>query len=356
MNQIKAYLYLEDGTFLEGVFFGKIGEVKVELVFNTAMTGYQEILTDPSYKEQGVLMTYPLIGNYGINDFDYESSQAHLKAFLVREKCDQPSHYLANTTLDQYLKDQGVVGVSNIDTRMLTKKIRQQGTMKCHISADPRCFSVSEVKAYQIPNDLAAQVSVKEKKIWKNKGTRIGILDLGCKNGIIRKLSELNCELILYPYHTSAKEILNDQLSALLISNGPGDPKNNISVIQTVQKLIGKLPLWGICLGQQILALALNGDTYKMKFGHRGGNHPVRHLRDNKVFISSQNHGYAVDRKSLNEHVTLTYENVNDNSLEGFECSKFQIKAVQFHPEESPGPVDGSVIFANWLQSLNRKD
>lgn len=349
---MKALLYLEDGTKLEGKSFGASKTVIGELVFNTGMTGYQEVLTDPSYREQIVVMTYPMIGNYGINKVDNESNEVQVKAYIVREYSEIPSHYESCETIDNFLKKNDIPGVYDVDTRMLTKKIRDKGSMKCLITTEARDDYQELIDSYNLPKDVVSRVSRKSKEYFPGNDKKIGILDLGVKEGIVGNLRKTGCEVVIYPYNTTKEEIAKDNLDALLLSNGPGDPKDNTEVIQLAKDIMGTMPLWGICLGHQIIALALGGDTYKLKFGHRGSNHPVMNIKTGKILISSQNHGYAVEEESLSSEVIKTYTNINDNTLEGFDYPEHHIKAVQFHPEEGPGPLDGHVIFKDWIDSL----
>ncbi len=349
---MNAFLYLEDGTELVGEAFGARTTCISELVFNTGMTGYQEVLTDPSYHGQAVVMTYPMIGNYGINPHDFESDRIHLKALVVREHSEAPSHYLSTSTLDAYLAVHGIPGVAGVDTRMLTKRIRRQGTMPCLIAHEPVSDAMEQLRAFAMPRDLALRASTSAKAVLPGSGIRVGLLDLGHKRGMVRELQRLGCEVVIYPYGVETAELLGDDLDALLLSNGPGDPKDNGHHVRLVKSLFGQLPLWGICLGHQILALALGADTFKMKFGHRGSNHPVLYLPTNKVFISSQNHGYAVEPGSMGRHMHQTYVNVNDHTVEGFDCPAYRVRAVQFHPEEGPGPLDGHRILAEWVSSV----
>lgn len=352
---MKAYLYLEDGSCFEGTAFGAIRESMSELVFNTGMTGYQEILTDPSYGAQTVVMTYPIIGNYGINENDFESSGICLEGLVVREYCHTPSHYQGEKTLDQFLKEYDVPGIYGVDTRMITKKIRNHGVMKCLLAYEEGTDYMEKLAQYKMPTDLGERFGTKEKVVHEGTGLKVGVLDMGCKRGILELLKNSGCQVYQYPWNTPAQEMLDDGLGALLVSNGPGDPKDNKSVIETLKSLVGKMPLRGICLGNQLLALALGADTYKMKFGHRGGNHPVIHLPTGKVMITSQNHGYAVEESTLDSHGEITYRNINDGTVEGFKNGKLDVEAVQFHPEEGPGPEDGRVIVAQWVESLEVK-
>ncbi|PAB60669.1 glutamine-hydrolyzing carbamoyl-phosphate synthase small subunit [Anaeromicrobium sediminis] len=352
---MKASILLEDGTILEGISFGSKKTIVGEIVFNTGMTGYEEILTDPSYAGQVVVMTYPLIGNYGINLEDKESEKVQPKALIVKEYINHPSNYRSIKNLDEYLEENNILGVSNVDTRMLTKKIREKGVMKCLITTETiSSFMKEQLDNYTFPKDIVSKVSIKDKKIIENKNStiNIGLVDFGVKKSIVDKLVENGCNVTIYPHNTKASEILEDNLDGLFLSNGPGDPKDLDNVIENIKNLIGKMPLYGICLGHQLLALVLGADTYKLKYGHRGSNHPVMNLLNNKVIISSQNHGYAVDEKSLTNEMEITYKNLNDDTIEGFMVKDKFIKSVQFHPEAGPGPVDGNVIIKEWIDEI----
>ncbi|QUI23923.1 glutamine-hydrolyzing carbamoyl-phosphate synthase small subunit [Vallitalea pronyensis] len=349
-----ALLVLEDGTVLTGKSFGATTTVIGELVFNTGMTGYTEILTDPSYKGQVVMLTYPLIGNYGINDEDMESSEIQVSALVVKSYDPIPHHWQCKENIHNYLVKHNIPGIYGIDTRMLTKKIRTRGTMKCMVTTDINHEELlQQVAEYPLPTNVVEQVSIKNVEHIGGQGKKIGVIDLGVKRGIIKQLRNLGCDIHVFPQDTPVDTIMQFNLDALLFSNGPGDPKDAVKPIETAKALIGKLPIWGICLGHQILALALGGDTYKLKFGHRGSNHPVIELQTNKVFISSQNHGYAVDESSFTNHMVKTFENVNDHTVEGFNCLPQQIYTVQFHPEEGPGPEDCHAIFHDWLNRIS---
>lgn len=351
---MKAKIILEDGTILEGQGFGADTTVCGEIVFNTGMTGYQEILTDPSYAGQIVTMTYPLIGNYGVNDEDIESDRVQVSGFVVKEYSEVPNHWQCKKTIDEYLKENNILGVSGVDTRMLTKKIRTKGTMKCMITTKEVTEDMlKELEDYKFPKDIVKQVSSKKFLRFSNTGKKIALIDLGIKKGIIKQLTNLDCDVTVFPHDVTSKELLEGEFDAILFSNGPGDPKDAKEAIETCKELLGVKPLWGICLGHQVLALALGADTYKLKFGHRGSNHPVIELESGKVFISSQNHGYAVKNDTFTDDMEITYLNVNDDTIEGLKSDKYNVISVQFHPEEGPGPEDAHYIFKKWVDTLN---
>ena len=350
-----AKILFEDGTLINGTAFGAKGTAIGELVFNTGMTGYQEILTDPSYAGQIVVMTYPLVGNYGINDDDVESDSNKVKCFVVKEFAKNASNWKSTESLSEYLRENNILGICDIDTRMLTKKIRNKGTMNCLITTeDITEETIEKLNQYSFPKDIVSKVSRKDVKIIKGKNRKIGVVDFGVKSGIIEQLRAMECEIYILPWNIKPDNILNYKFDALLLSNGPGDPKDLDIVIQNIKHLIGKLPLFGICLGHQLLALALGGETYKLKFGHRGSNHPVIDLRTNKVIMSSQNHGYAMVNDYPNI-IEITHKNVNDDTIEGFVCLKYNIAAVQFHPEAGPGPQDAHYIFQQWIDKLGEE-
>ncbi|MFH0771150.1 MAG: glutamine-hydrolyzing carbamoyl-phosphate synthase small subunit [Candidatus Omnitrophota bacterium] len=352
---MKAYLVLEDGSVFKGESLGSGGEAFGELVFNTSMTGYQEILTDPSYKGQIVTMTYPLIGNYGANDEDIEADRPWVEGFVVREASKIASNFRAKYSIEDYLKKHNITAIQNVDTRAITRRLRLKGAMRSAISTvDLNGDSLlKRVKASTglIGRDLVKEVGCKEPFDWNlSAGERenfyIVAVDCGMKLNILRNLSRIGCKVKVMPSTATAEEILALKPNGLFLSNGPGDPQGVPYHIETVRKLLGKLPIFGVCLGHQILALALGGKTYKLKFGHHGGNHPVMDLRTKKVEITAQNHGFAVDIDSIpDKDVSLTHINLYDKTVEGMEHSKLPIFSVQYHPEAGPGPHDAVYLF-----------
>ena len=355
-----ATLILADGTVLKGESFGSIGGFEGEIVFNTSMVGYQEILTDPSYAKQIVVMTYPEIGNYGINDFDFESENPSLVGFVVKNYSKQDSHYKSKETLSEYLRKKNIIALEGIDTRSLVEKIRETGCMGAFITSNNVDDSfieekIKELKSFKISDNIIADVSTKSKYIYSPHGSiNVAFVDYGAKNGILKSLAKRNCRLTVFPASVNAKEILDGNFDVVFLSNGPGDPADFKFQISQIKELMGKIPIFGICLGYQLLALSAGATTYKLKYGHRGANHPVINLENNKVMITSQNHGYAVDIESLPKIIRPTYKNLNDDTLEGFEISSLNIYAVQFHPESNPGPEDASVIFDEWVNIMQK--
>jgi len=365
---MQAFLVLEDGKVFKGSSFGSCGERTGEVVFNTSMAGYQEIITDPSYKGQIVVMTYPLIGNYGINKEDAESRQPFLEGFVVKEYSKIASNWKNEQSLGEYLKANNILGIEGIDTRELTLHIREKGAMKAVLStvdADQASL-IKKAKSCRglVGVDLVKEVSIVRKYNYtqlKDAKYKVVVLDCGVKYNILRKLLSNKCSVTVLPAQATSEEILAAKPDGLLLSNGPGDPAAVVYVVKTVAKLIGKVPIFGICLGHQMLGLALGGKTYKLKFGHHGANHPVKDLKTGKVFITSQNHGFCVDIDSLNKkEIELTHVNLNDGTLEGFRHKKLPIFSVQFHPEASPGPHEAEYLFAEFTKlmqkSKKRKD
>lgn len=350
---MKAKLILENGVEFEGKAFGHVKETVGEVVFNTGMTGYQEVLTDPSYYGQIVTMTYPLIGNYGINIDDMESDRMKVRGFIVREKCEKPSNWRCEFELEDYMRQNRIIGLEGIDTRALTKMIRNQGTMKGIITVRELSPSQIAQKLRAFHNTTAVrEVTRKEISQVEGKKMHIAVMDFGIKNNIIRSFQKRGCKLTIFPAYSAAEEILAYRPDGIFLSNGPGDPKDLDSVIEEIKKMIGKKPITGICLGHQLLALALGGDTQKLKFGHRGCNHPVKDLVQNRVMITSQNHGYVVTKEGLPQEVEITHINLNDQTVEGLKDLKHRIFSIQFHPEACPGPHDTDGLFDEMIQAM----
>ncbi len=354
-RQRKAKIALEDGMVFVGFSFGATDERYGEVVFNTSMAGYQEILTDPSYKGQIVAMTYPLIGNYGVNPEDIESRKSFVEGFVVKEFSRIASNWRSQKSLKEYLEENNIVGIESIDTRALTRHIRLQGAMKAVISSrdlnEKRLIEKARSSPGLIGRDLVKEVTSNRVQNWSEKGGyKVVVIDCGVKLNILRELVNNGCQVTLVPAKTEAEKILNMKPDGVLLSNGPGDPAGVPYVVETVGKLIGKLPIFGICLGHQMLGLALGGKTYKLKFGHHGANHPVKDLKTGKIAITVQNHGFCVDMDSLNrDEIQITHINLNDNTLEGMRHKKLPIFSVQFHPEASPGPHDALYLFKEFV-------
>ncbi|MBR3359017.1 MAG: carbamoyl phosphate synthase small subunit [Solobacterium sp.] len=347
----KAWLVLSDGTVLEGTGFGAETECTGELVFTTNMCGYIETLTDPSYAGQIVLQTFPLIGNYGIIPSDYEGEPA-LKGYVVREYCDTPSNFRAEKTLDAFLKEKGIPGIAGIDTRHVTRILREYGVMNAAIvSAVPE--DLSFLQKYAV-SDVLKDVSVQENELFpaEEKKYTVVLLDCGAKRNIIRELNARGCDVIAVPYDTKAEEILSYQPDGIMLSNGPGDPAENTGTIREIGRLLGRVPLFGICLGHQLTALAAGAETYKMKYGHRGANQPVRDLVTGRTWITTQNHGYAVDTESLPSFAKVRMINANDDSCEGIDYPEHRCFTVQFHPEACAGPKDTGYLFDRFIQMM----
>ena len=357
MQPNTAILLLNDGKKFEGKKLGHLGETIGEVCFNTGMTGYQEILTDPSYCSQIVTMTSPHIGNYGINKEDVESNKIQVSGFVIKEESIVPSNWRSTSSLDEYLKKNKIVGIQDIDTRSLTRHIRDQGAMNGIISSVDNDLVNLSNKLKKAPSmnglDLAKTVSTKKVYKWSQTGKfKVAAIDYGIKHNILNILKDNNCEVTVFPAQTSAKEILDFNPDGIFLSNGPGDPSAVTYGIEMVKSLLGSKPIFGICLGHQILSLALGAKTFKLKFGHRGINHPVKNLETEVVEITSQNHGFAVDLNSLPENVVATHINLNDNTNEGIECKEFKAFSVQHHPESSPGPHDSRYLFDKFINLM----
>ncbi len=360
---MRALLALEDGTVFFGNTFAGEGEASGEVVFNTSMTGYQEVLTDPSYKGQIVTMTYPLIGNYGINSQDVESSRIQVEGFVVREYEPMPSNWRSEETLADYLNQKGIIGVEGIDTRALTRHIRLSGAMKGVISTndlDPDSL-VKKARASLglVGRDLVKEVTCHKPYQWPREhgaGFKVVALDCGMKFNIARSLAQRGCNVTVAPAHTSAEEIRAINPDGIVLSNGPGDPDPVTYAVDTIKRLIPEYPMFGICLGHQLLGLAFGGKTYKLKFGHRGANHPVKNLLTGKVEITAQNHGFCVDIESIKDpEVEITHINLNDQTLEGMRHRTLPILSVQYHPEASPGPHDARYLFDEFISYMDSK-
>ena len=355
-EKMKAFLILEDGHVFTGRSIGSTREAVSEIVFNTSMTGYLEVLTDPSYAGQAVVMTYPLIGNYGICYEDMESERPWVDGFIVRELSRMPSNFRSEDTIQNFLEKNDIPGICGIDTRALTKILRESGTMNGMITTDEN-YNMDEVmkklKAYST-GDEVSKVSCREKKVLPGDGYKVALLDLGAKKNIARSLNERGCEVTIYPSSTTAEEIIASRPDGIMLSNGPGDPKACVQVIKEIRKLYEtEIPIFAICLGHQLMALANGGKTYKLKYGHRGGNHPVKDLQTGRVYISSQNHGYAVDADSIPESVAVpAFVNVNDKTNEGMSYVGKNIFTVQFHPEACPGPQDSGYLFDRFMDMM----
>lgn len=349
---MKAILALEDGTQFMGESFGATGSCLGEIVFCTGMTGYEETMTDPSYIGQIVTMTYPLIGNYGINGEDGESDKIHLKGFIIRELCDYPSNFRAQETLHQYLARNNIIGIKGIDTRALTRILREKGTMNGVISTDPD-FRIEDwiqkIHEYKLYKPVE-QATTKEVLHYEGKGKRVAVIDYGIKHNIIKCLLKRNCEVYVFPATSTANDILSVDPDGIMLSNGPGDPKDCVFQIEVIKELLGKKPIFGICLGHQLTAIANGGDTAKLKYGHRGGNHPVKDLEKDRTYITSQNHGYAVLADSLSpEKAVVSHININDGTVEGVKYLDSPTFTVQFHPEGSAGPHDTEFLFDTFI-------
>jgi carbamoyl-phosphate synthase small subunit len=357
LSMKQARLALEDGMIFYGESFGAPGTVGGEVVFNTGMTGYQEILTDPSYSGQIITMTYPLIGNYGLNRFDYESAHPFARGLVVREYCEMPSNWRSEICIDDFLKQYQIPGICGIDTRALTKYLRTEGTMKGIITteadSDPELLAKVKALPALSGQNFVKTASATQPYTVGNGSKPVVLIDYGAKGNIIQCLVDRGCKVTVVPCDTTSSAILDLNPAGIMLTNGPGDPKDVSYAVATVKKLIGKLPVFGICLGHQIIGLALGGDTYKLKFGHRGGNHPVKDLSTGKVSITSQNHGFAVLPESLDpDEVIISHRNVNDATVEGLRHKYLPVFSVQYHPEAAPGPKDSEYLFDEFVGYL----
>lgn len=355
----KAALVLEDGTSYEGHLFGGERFTSGEVVFNTSMTGYQEMLTDPSYAGQILVLTYPVVGNYGISDVSFESQRIQVSGFVVREQCAQPSHWQSRATLQQFLADSGVPSLYGVDTRAITRHLRQRGVMMgaiaCEQSPDEALSRLRSMPRYD-SIDFVGKVSTRALYQWEpatkrdNLGPHIVVIDCGLKRNILRILDSLGCRLTVVPWTCSPEQILGLRPDGILLSPGPGDPLLLDSVVATVKSLVGSKPIMGICLGEQLIGRAFGAKTFKLKFGHRGGNHPVQDLKTGKVHITAQNHGYAVDADTLRNGLEVSHVNLNDGTVEGLRHRQLPILSIQYHSEASPGPRDNLYLFEQFLE------
>ena len=350
-------ILLEDGQEYYGYGFGATGDKVLEIVFNTSMVGYQEILSDPSYTDQAVVMTYPLIGNYGMAEEDYESAHPSIGALIVREYNDEPSNFRSAATLGEVMKKYGIVGVWGVDTRKLNRSIRDFGSRRALVTdaATPRENGLQLLKESSLPTDAVSRVSRKTPAEIPAEQARfhVAAIDCGMKQNIVRSLNKRGCSVTVVPWDTTAETIRSLQPDGVFISNGPGDPTDVPQTIETIRQLLGTVPIFGICLGHQIISLAYGARTYKLKFGHRGGNHPVKNLETGKIEITSQNHSYAVDRDSLTQTpLKVTHINLLDNTIEGVKCEKDRVFSVQYHPESAPGPQDCAYLFDRFIHMM----
>lgn len=355
----KRYLILEDGTVFQGNAFGSDRASHGEVVFTTGMTGYQETLSDPSFYGQIVTFTYPLIGNYGINSDDFETITPVIRGMVVRELAKHPSNFRCEITLDEYLQSQDIPGIEGIDTRKLTRIIRSKGAVRAILTAADEDVNIEEIVSQlnETPylKNHVKEVSTKMLFPSPGRGKRVVLMDFGMKNGILRELNERDCDVIVVPYNTSAEKILSFRPEGIMLSNGPGNPADVTEAIETIKELMGKVPMFGICLGHQLLALASGAKSFKLPFGHRGANHPVKDLTTGRVHITSQNHGYAIDEKSIEgTDLEVTHVSLNDGTVEGLRHKKYPIFSVQYHPEASPGPEDANYLFDQFIELMEQ--
>lgn len=361
MKEFNKKIVLEDGEEYLGYGFGANVESICEIVFNTSMVGYQEIVSDPSYTYQMVVMTYPLIGNYGITDDDYETGKPSIGGLVVREYNDHPSNFRYTKTLSEYLEENNIPGIYVVDTRKITRSIRDKGSRKVIITdiSTTKEEAIEKIKNYQIPKDAVSKVSCKKKWYARTANAKYNVVavDCGIKLNIVRNLNKRKCNVTVVPYNTTAEEVISLKPDGVFLSNGPGDPEDVKEVISLVKELKGKYPIFGICLGHQMISLAYGAKTYKLKFGHRGGNHPVLNLKTDKIEITSQNHSYAVDEESLKStKLEATHKNILDNTIEGVECKKDRIFSVQYHPESAPGPQDSGYLFDKFINIMKGEE
>ncbi len=359
MEGLNRKLVLENGSIYYGTGFGAADSRVCEIVFNTSMVGYQEIVSDPSYTGQGVVMTYPIIGNYGVTDEDYETKNPTISALIVREYNDNPSNFRYTKTLAELMAEYDIPGIAGVDTRKITREIRDVGSMKCLLTAadTPDAEALEMLKATELPRDQVSRVSCKKRWYSRTSNHKFTVVavDCGMKLNIVRSLNARGCNVTIVPYNTTPEEIAFMEPDGLFLSNGPGDPQDVPEVAEIVKAMRGKVPIFGICLGHQIISLAYGAETYKLKFGHRGGNHPVRNLKTGKIEITSQNHSFAVRSESLaGTKLRATHINLLDNTIEGVACPEDMVFSVQYHPESAPGPQDSGYLFDQFIQLLEQ--
>jgi carbamoyl-phosphate synthase small subunit len=363
LSRKPATLLLDNGLSFKGYALGAMGTTTGELCFNTSMVGYQEILTDPSYCSQIVLMTYPHIGNYGINSIDNESDKIQVSGFIIKDLTEIPSNYRSEKSLDTYLKENNIIGIYGLDTRAITRIVREYGTMNAIISTKQLKIDQLKLKLSKTPSmeglNLTSKVTCssnyKFKDSNKNNMFKIAAIDFGIKNNILRLLSKRKCAITVFPANVSSQEIMDFNPDGVFLSNGPGDPSTVIDAIECIKNILGKFPIFGICLGHQLLALALGSKTFKLKYGHRGSNHPVKNLNNGKIEITSQNHGFAVSNKNLPSNIKITHINLNDDTIAGISCLHLRAFSVQYHPESAPGPHDSQYLFDLFIDLMKHK-
>lgn len=356
---MKATLILENGVMFHGMSMGATADCVCEMVFNTSMAGYQEILTDPSYAGQGIVMTYPLIGNYGVNSEDGESRQPWAAAMIVRRLSPRGSNFRNEGTLDDYLKAHNITGIYGVDTRAITRMLRDQGTMNGMITVEENPdveAKLNLIRSYRVQGTVE-KTTRSQLQVYPGDGPRVALLDLGVKENMIRSLHQRGCEVTVFPAHTPAQLILDGGFDGVMLSNGPGDPADNVQIIEELKKLYASdMVIFAVCLGHQLMALATGATTEKLKYGHRGGNHPVRDVDAGRVYITSQNHGYVVKAESVDPNVaSISHVNVNDGTVEGLKYKNGRVFTVQFHPEASPGPKDTGYLFDQFIAKMEGK-
>ena len=362
LSKKPAVLLLENNQVFHGYAIGKTGTTSGELCFNTGMVGYQEILTDPSYCGQMVLMTYPHIGNYGVNKNDIESRNIQVAGFIIKDLTIEPSNYSSDQSLNQYLKNNNITGICGLDTRAITRVVREHGSMNAIISSENLDLNVLTEQLSQTPSmeglNLTNQVTCKKSYKYENSISgefKVAALDFGIKNNILRLLKKYGCNVTVFPSNISSQEIISFNPDGVFLSNGPGDPAAVVGAINCIKNLLGKYPIFGICLGHQLLSLALGAKTFKLKYGHRGLNHPVKNIENGKIEITSQNHGFAVSKENLPSNINITHINLNDNTIAGISCPDMQVFSVQYHPESAPGPHDSEYLFQSFINLMKHR-